>query len=89
MLDSDLRPTMDGQQALITYTIGFTVGNSLLQRTAAHGGGTYSTANNADELADAFRATLNSIVSETESFVAPVVPVSQTTRTQSGSGSRW
>lgn len=84
MLDSDLRPSMDGQQSLITYTIGFTVGNSLLQRTAAHGGGTYSTANNADELADAFRATLNSIVSETESFVAPVVPVSQTTRTQSG-----
>lgn len=84
MLDADLRPSMDGQQALITYTIGFTVANSLLQRTAAHGGGTYSTANNADELADAFRATLNSIVSETESFVAPVVPVSQTTRTQSG-----
>jgi type IV pilus assembly protein PilY1 len=84
LLDNDLRPDMDGQQALITYTIGFTVGNGLLQRTAAHGGGTYHTANDADELADAFRATLNSIVSETESFVAPVVPVSQTTRTQSG-----
>ena len=84
MLDNDLRPDMDGQQAIVTYTIGFTVGNSLLQRAAAHGGGTYFTANTADELADAFRATLNSIVSETESFVAPVVPVSQTTRTQSG-----
>ncbi len=84
LLDSDLRSDFDGQQALVTYTIGFTVGNGLLQRAAAHGGGTYHTANNADELADAFRATLNSIVSETESFVAPVVPVSQTTRTQSG-----
>ncbi len=84
LLDNDLRPSLDGQQALVTYTIGFTVGNSLLQRAAAHGGGTYYTANTADELADAFRATLNSIVSETESFVAPVVPVSQTTRTQSG-----
>lgn len=84
LLDDDLRSDMDGQQALVTYTIGFTVGNSLLQRAAAHGGGTYYTANTADELADAFRATLNSIVSETESFVAPVVPVSQTTRTQSG-----
>ena len=84
LLDSDLRSDMDGQQTLVTYTIGFTVANSLLQRAAAHGGGTYYTANSADELADAFRATLNSIVSETESFVAPVVPVSQTTRTQSG-----
>lgn len=84
LLDNDLRPDMDGQQALVTYTIGFTVANSLLQRAAAHGGGSYYTANNADELADAFRATMNAIVSETESFVAPVVPVSQTTRTQSG-----
>jgi type IV pilus assembly protein PilY1 len=84
MLDNDMRTDMDGQQSIVTYTIGFTVGNSLLQRAAAHGGGTYYTANTADELADAFRATLNSIVSETESFVAPVVPVSQTTRTQSG-----
>jgi type IV pilus assembly protein PilY1 len=84
MLDNDLRADMDGQQAIVTYTIGFTVGNSLLQRAASHGGGSYYTANTADELADAFRATLSAIVSETESFVAPVVPVSQTTRTQSG-----
>lgn len=84
MLDNDLRSDLDGQQAIVTYTIGFTVANSLLQRAASHGGGTYYTANTADELADAFRATLNAIVSETESFVAPVVPVSQTTRTQSG-----
>ncbi len=84
LLDNDLRPDMDGQQTVMTYTIGFTVANSLLQRAAAHGGGKYYTANNSDELADAFRATLNAIVTETESFVAPVVPVSQTTRTQSG-----
>ncbi len=84
LLNNDLRTDMDGQQSLTTYTIGFTEANSLLQRTAAQGGGTYHTANSADQLADAFRATLNSIVTETESFVAPVVPVSQTTRTQSG-----
>ncbi|MCC6847629.1 MAG: hypothetical protein IT294_03940 [Deltaproteobacteria bacterium] len=84
LLDNDLRSDMDGQQALVTYTIGFDVANGLLGRAAAHGGGAYYTANTADELADAFRATMNAIVSETESFVAPVVPVSQTTRTQSG-----
>ena len=75
---------MDGQQTIVTYTIGFTSGTvscNARPRTAA---ARYFTANTADELADAFRATLNSIVSETESFVAPVVPVSQTTRTQSG-----
>jgi type IV pilus assembly protein PilY1 len=84
LIDQDLRPDLDGQQALITYTIGFDVANSLLSSAAAHGGGKYYTASSADELADAFRQALVSIQSETESFVAPVVPVSQTTRTQSG-----
>jgi type IV pilus assembly protein PilY1 len=84
LAETDLRPDLDGQQSLVTYTIGFTVANGLLQRAASHGGGKYFTANNSDELADAFRQTLNSIQAETESFVAPVVPVSQTTRTQSG-----
>ena len=83
-LETDLRPDLDDQQALITYTIGYTVNNSLLSRAAANGGGDYATASTADELADAFRKALKSIVGETESFVAPVVPVSQTTRTQSG-----
>ena len=84
LLENDLRPDLDGQQSLISYTIGFTVANGLLQRAAAGGGGRYFTANSYDELADAFRQTLHAIVTETESFVAPVVPVSQTTRTQSG-----
>jgi type IV pilus assembly protein PilY1 len=81
---TDLRPDLSGQQSLITYTIGFSVANGLLQRTAAEGGGKYYTASTADELADAFQLALKSIQSQTESFVAPVVPVSQTTRTQSG-----
>jgi type IV pilus assembly protein PilY1 len=84
LAENDLRPDLDGQQALVTYTIGFGVANSLLQRAAAQGGGKYFTASTADELADAFAQTLNSIQTETESFVAPVVPVSQTTRTESG-----
>jgi type IV pilus assembly protein PilY1 len=81
---TDLRPDLDGQQSLITYTIGFSVANGLLQRAAAEGGGLYYTAETADALADAFQLALKSIQSQTESFVAPVVPVSQTTRTQSG-----
>ncbi|HEY2387734.1 MAG TPA: PilC/PilY family type IV pilus protein [Candidatus Binatia bacterium] len=81
---TDLRADLDGQQSLITYTIGFSVANGLLQRAAAEGGGLYYTAGTADQLADAFQLALKSIQTQTESFVAPVVPVSQTTRTQSG-----
>jgi type IV pilus assembly protein PilY1 len=84
ILDEDLRPDLENQQSIVTYTIGYTVENSLLSRTAQHGGGQYYTANTADELAHAFRKALRAIVGETESFVAPVVPVSQTTRTLSG-----
>jgi len=82
--DQDLRADLTGKQTVGTYTIGFTVGNDLLQRTATLGGGEYFTANSAAELNAAFKEALKSIISNTESFVAPVVPVSQTTKTQSG-----
>ncbi len=82
--DTDLRSDMSGKQTLATYTIGFTVANGLLERTADDGGGEYFTANSASELDTAFKEALKSIVANTESFVSPVVPVSQTTRTQSG-----
>ncbi len=84
MAQNDLRPDLTGTQSVVTYTIGFGVSNSLLQRAAAQGGGQYYTTSTADELANAFQLALKSIQSQTESFVAPVVPVSQTTRTQSG-----
>ena len=84
LAQNDLRPDITGTQSLITYTIGFGVNNSLLQRAASQGGGQYYTTDTADELANAFQLALKSIQSQTESFVAPVVPVSQTTRTQSG-----
>lgn len=84
MAQNDLRSDLSGTQSIATYTIGFSESNTLLENAAAQGGGKYYTASTADELADAFQLALKSIQSQTESFVAPVVPVSQTTRTQSG-----
>ncbi|MBU6282402.1 hypothetical protein KGQ64_09195 [bacterium] len=58
---------------------------SLLWRTAErYGGGKCLSATDPDELDVALRAAINMIKAEAQSFVAPVVPVSTTSRTQSG-----
>jgi type IV pilus assembly protein PilY1 len=82
--DDDLRTNLQDKQSISTYTIGFTVANSLLERTAQLGGGKYFAADNAAELAQAFTDTLTAIVADSESFMSPVVPLSQSARTQSG-----
>jgi type IV pilus assembly protein PilY1 len=79
--DDSLDPghTITGNQNLTVYTIGFTIDDPLLSDTAANGGGQYYTANDADELAQALLGTLISIISQTQTFTAPVVPVERTT----------
>ena len=58
---------------------------SLLWRAAEkYGGGQCLSATQPDELDDALREALNLIKNDAQSFVAPVVPVSQTNRTESG-----
>ncbi len=58
---------------------------SLLWRAAKkYGGGDCISALTPNELDDALREILNLIRNDAQSFVAPVVPVSQTNRTQSG-----
>ncbi len=60
-------------------------GGSLLYRAAKkYGGGECLSAANPDQLDDALREALNLIKNDAQSFVAPVVPVSQTNRTESG-----
>ncbi len=80
----DLLSSMDGLQNVTTFTIGFNISHPLLASTAENGGGKYFTATTADELADALRRTINLIVTDAQSFVAPVVPVNALKRTQSG-----
>jgi type IV pilus assembly protein PilY1 len=58
---------------------------SLLWRAAKkYGGGECLTADQPEELDDALREAINLIQNDAQSFVAPVVPVSQTNRTESG-----
>ncbi|MBM4265282.1 MAG: hypothetical protein FJ144_01500 [Deltaproteobacteria bacterium] len=58
---------------------------SLLWRAAKkYGGGDCLSAANPDDLDEALREAINLIKNDAQSFVAPVVPVSQTNRTQSG-----
>jgi type IV pilus assembly protein PilY1 len=60
-------------------------GGSLLYRAAKkYGGGECLSAADPDSLDDALREALNLIKNDAQSFVAPVVPVSQTNRTESG-----
>jgi type IV pilus assembly protein PilY1 len=84
LYDSDIRSDLTGQQNIITYTIGFTIDNELLERTASHGHGKYYYSNNAQELANAFQNIIGDILEKASSFVAPIVPVSRMERTSSG-----
>lgn len=86
LYESDLRPDLTGTQNVITYTIGFDVipQHNLLGRAAAHGGGRYFQADNAQQLVDAFQNIVGEVLEKTSSFVAPIVPVSRMERTSAG-----
>lgn len=84
MFENDLDDTwQNGDQRVVTYTIGFLTDQDLLHDVAEFGGGTYYTAYNAHELADAFQATLTEILSSNTSFAAPAVAVDAYNRTKS------
>jgi type IV pilus assembly protein PilY1 len=68
---------------VITHAIGFNFDNPLLADIADDGSGLCITANNRDELIEAFY-TLGLTMTSTTSFIAPVVSVDEANRTQSG-----
>lgn len=72
------------KQNITTFTIGFKTTQSLLQRTAANGGGEYFTAENYSSLTEAFHQIMSSIVEKNAVFVAPVVPISRMNRVYAG-----
>jgi len=84
LYDNDLRTNLTGKQNIITYTIGFTINNSLLNRTATHGHGRYFYSQNSQQLSDAFQNIVGEILAKSTSFVAPIVPVSRLERTTAG-----
>ncbi|MGB5832835.1 MAG: hypothetical protein WBG92_12700 [Thiohalocapsa sp.] len=84
MFETDLDDRwQNGDQRVVTYTIGFLTDQELLSNVAEFGGGTYYTAYNAHELADAFQATLTEILSSNTSFASPAVAVDAYNRTKS------
>lgn len=77
----DLRPDIEGNQNITTYTIGFAIDHPLLSQTATEGGGQYYTATNVRELENSITQALSDITAKFQTYTAPVVPV---TRTSSG-----
>jgi len=84
LYDSDLSSSFEGQQNVLTYTIGFTISSNLLERTATHGHGRYFYSSNAQSLSSSFQNIIDEILAKTSSFVAPIVPISRMERTSAG-----
>ncbi len=63
---------------IVTYTVGFAVEGSLLQSTAANGGGAYFTTNSASGLTAELADVLVQITTQTGSFTAATVPAART-----------
>ena len=83
MANNDLAPNTDGDQFAITYTIGFTTNQQLLSDAAKNGKGEYYTADNAQQLTEAFQGAIVGILSQATTFTSPAVAVDTFTRTQS------
>ncbi len=75
MQHHDMDPDLDEEQVINTYTIGFTSDQNLLQTTADRGNGRYYTADNADQLADAFVQIIDDVVKRNVTFSGPSVSV--------------
>ena len=80
MHNNDVYSGLPGKQVVNTYTIGFGGGISasglaLLQNTASKGGGSYYTADNADQLSSALQGAITEILAANASFTAPSLSV--------------
>jgi len=74
--------SLQDQQNVITYTIGFTVDLPILADTAARGGGAYYTADDTASLTSALTNIVSSILSTQTTFVSPTVSVNSFNRSQ-------
>lgn len=71
-IDIEGQPFAGNQLNVRTYTIGFATNQQLLQDTANNGNGAYFTANNQQQLTDAFQQTIQSIIAQTGSNPSPI-----------------
>lgn len=77
--------TSNTKQNIKTFTIGFSLTQSLLEETARRGGGEYFYVHSSQSFEVSFTKFITAILAESTSYVAPVVPISQMERTSSGS----
>ncbi|UCH92433.1 MAG: hypothetical protein JSV88_19340, partial [Candidatus Aminicenantes bacterium] len=70
-----------GDQKIFTYTIGFNINNHLLLQTAINGDGAYYTAENYDELKQAFQNIITSINLRNFAFSSITAPKKTATAT--------
>ncbi len=87
--ENDFSSGFSGRQNLTVYTIGFNpslfaLDSALLQSTATKGGGKYFYCHDSQSLKLAFQMIIEEILSQSTSFVAPTVPISQLEKETSG-----
>jgi type IV pilus assembly protein PilY1 len=82
LANTDINPTLNGRQSVITHTIGFTIDLPLLQETARLSGGQYFQANDTDSLLAALSAVVSQINERALSYSAPAVSVNTFNRTR-------
>lgn len=84
-LTTDHDPTAEGEQRIITHTVGGFLSSTssaqkVLNRTASYGGGIAATASDYDSLVEALQTVFNEIASSSGSFTAPSVAVNALNR---------
>lgn len=70
-----------GEQNIYTYTIGFNIDNHMLLQAAINGDGAYYTANNYEDLVEAFQLIITSINLRNFAFSSITAPKKTTTAT--------
>jgi len=80
--NNDMSAILAGRQNITVFTIGFNpsqfaIDSTLLQSTAAKGGGKYFYCHNAQSFKIAFQLIIEEVLNKSTSFVAPTVPISQ------------
>lgn len=75
LADSDLSASLDGDQYVITHTVGFHSDQALLSDTAAAGDGNYYLANDQAALEDAFDKIYQAVRAQGTTYVSPGVAI--------------
>ena len=82
LANTDVHPTLNGRQSVITHTIGYTIDLPILADTARLSGGQYLLADDTDSLLTALTEVVSQVNERALSFTAPAVSVNTFNRTR-------